>query len=392
MLSTRSALLLALLAGAAASALPAQTGAPVTSAPSCQSDISSGARQALVELQTAVNARDLGALPGRVAAAQAVARTRDDKCFLAQLELQAAAARGDYTALRAAIEAQLASGAVPKERVIALFNNLGRVNIGTRRFTDASIALERSLQLAPANGETLLLLADLRGKQGRLPEALALYRQAIDGEVSAGRRPSEDVLKRAVAVAYDSKNPAAIALSQSLVSAFPTPHNWRDALRIYADVAGLRDPDLLDVFRLQRLTKALAGEGDFGRYAAAASAKGFPGEARAVIDEGVTAGLIDRNRPVLRAALLAGAKAATAKGVMASGEMSLGTGDYAAAAEQFRAALSKPGIDRDVANLRLGMALAASGDKAGATTALSAVTGAKADIARYWLAYVASRP
>jgi hypothetical protein len=41
-------------------------------------------------------------------------------------------------------------------------------------------------------------------------------------------------------------------------------------------------------------------------------------------------------------------------------------------------------------NLHLGMALARAGDKAGATAALNAVTGARADIAKYWLAYVST--
>jgi hypothetical protein len=37
------------------------------------------------------------------------------------------------------------------------------------------------------------------------------------------------------------------------------------------------------------------------------------------------------------------------------------------------------------------MSLAASGDKAGATAALNLVTGARAEIARYWLTYLATR-
>ena len=45
-------------------------------------------------------------------------------------------------------------------------------------------------------------------------------------------------------------------------------------------------------------------------------------------------------------------------------------GNYAKAAELYRVALAKPGVDADVANLHLGMALARAGDKAGATAAL----------------------
>ncbi len=41
-------------------------------------------------------------------------------------------------------------------------------------------------------------------------------------------------------------------------------------------------------------------------------------------------------------------------------------------------------------NLHLGMALARRGDKAGATAALNAVTGPRAEIAKYWLALPAN--
>ena len=61
------------------------------------------------------------------------------------------------------------------------------------------------------------------------------------------------------------------------------------------------------------------------------------------------------------------------------------------AAGVYRTALAKPGVDKDVANLHLGMALARSGDKAGATAAFNAVGGSRAEIAKYWLLYLATR-
>ena len=68
-----------------------------------------------------------------------------------------------------------------------------------------------------------------------------------------------------------------------------------------------------------------------------------------------------------------------------------GLGDYTRAAELYRAALSKSGVDTNQVNLRLGMALARGGDKAGAATALGAVTGPLAELAKFWLLY-ANRP
>ena len=66
-------------------------------------------------------------------------------------------------------------------------------------------------------------------------------------------------------------------------------------------------------------------------------------------------------------------------------------GDYAQAAELYRAALGKAGVDKDLANLRLGMTLARSGDKAGATAALNAAGGAQAEVAKLWLTYLATK-
>jgi uncharacterized protein HemY len=77
-----------------------------------------------------------------------------------------------------------------------------------------------------------------------------------------------------------------------------------------------------------------------------------------------------------------------AKIAMTAGNIYFSNGDYAKAAELYRAALGKSGADKDLANLRLGMALARAGDKAGATAALQAVGGARAGVAQYWLLYL----
>ena len=57
----------------------------------------------------------------------------------------------------------------------------------------------------------------------------------------------------------------------------------------------------------------------------------------------------------------------------------------------YRVALTKSGVDKDLANLRLGMALARAGDKAGATAALNAAGGAQAEVAKLWLTYLATK-
>ena len=76
---------------------------------------------------------------------------------------------------------------------------------------------------------------------------------------------------------------------------------------------------------------------------------------------------------------------------MEAGDTLYGLGAFAEAAPLFKAAVAKGGVDANLANLRLGMALARAGDKAGAAAALNAVAGPQANVAKYWLIWVNSQ-
>jgi tetratricopeptide (TPR) repeat protein len=129
-------------------------------------------------------------------------------------------------------------------------------------------------------------------------------------------------------------------------------------------------------------------------------------EAQAVIDEGLANKQIDPTSVLFReiiAGLKVKAKATEAdlvqatkdakdgKGFLRIGDRYFAMGNYAKAAELYRMAAGKAGADPSVVNMHLGMALARAGDKAGATTALNAVTGNLAGIAQYWLIYLQQR-
>lgn len=411
----RSILSLAALA-LGATALPAaaqQPAAPAAAAPAatpiCQAKISKDARKSLVDLQSAVNANNAAAIPGLVTAAQAVAKTPDDKCFLAQLQLKVAADAKDSRAIAAALEALAASGQYPVTEIAAKYEAVGRMQYNSNDYAGAATSFERAMQLAPTRGNSLILLAETRAKQKRTADAIPLYQKAIAAEIAAGRKPEQDWYKRSVSLAYAAKSPLTYGLARDWVKAYPNSQSWRDAIGVYNDMSGLEESALLDMFRLARINKALAGENDYNRYAQILISRGYAGEAIAVLDEGFATKALDRNKPVFkesyalatkrsagdRASLDSQVKAAeagaTAKPLMALGEAYYGYGDYAKAAAMFRAALGKSGVDAELANLRLGMSLAASGDKAGATTALNLVTGTRAEIARYWLTYLDTR-
>jgi len=372
-------------------------------------NISSSARKEIIELQTAVNAKDTATIPAKLAAAQAKAKNKDDHYVIAQLQLKAAVDANDNAGIVTALDAVLASDVLPAANTVPLYVNLGKLQYNAKAYDKASAAFERALQLDPNNIDATVLLAETRNSQGRGAEAVAMIQKAIAAKVAAGQKPDESWYKRAVKLSYDAKLPTADAIALEWVAAYPSAKNWRDAIRIYQTSSGLDDVALLDSMRLSRAVGALQGENDYFRLANTLAGRGFPGEAKAVLEQGFAAKAIDKSRGTfsqlyalassrsqgdqasLTASAAAASSAADAKKAMTTGEAYYGYGDYTKAADMFRLALTKSGVDKDLANLRLGMSLLMAGDKAGATTALNAAGGAQSEVAKLWLTYAAQK-
>ena len=225
-------------------------------------------------------------------------------------------------------------------------------------------------------------------------------------QLGAGQKPQEKLYKRAVGIAYDAQLPVAVDLGRQWAAAYPGPDSWRNAIAIYRN---MNHPDVegtLDLLRLMQVTGSLNSVPDYDLFASAAADQSNFVEAQAVIDQGIAAKIIDPASPVFRdtiAALKGKPKPTPADlaeatkmaqsdtALLRVGDRYYGLGDYAKAAELYRMSISKGGVDPNIANLHLGMALARSGDKAGATTAFSAVSGPRADIAKFWLLYLRSQ-
>lgn len=199
------------------------------------------------------------------------------------------------------------------------------------------------------------------------------------------------------------------------VTAYPTSKGWRTALAFYGfsakPLAKLDKRQQVDLFRLMRQTKALADQNDYEEYAQRAIDIGLPDEAKMVIDEGKATGKIPAAPSSVIKALASDAAAQiTAEGsfdalekkaaAAPTGPLSAQTGDaylgrsnYAKAVTLYRQALSKGGVNTDEVNTHLGIALAMSGDAAGAKAAFALVTGApRNDIAAFWTIYLDHPP
>jgi tetratricopeptide (TPR) repeat protein len=385
------------------------SGSAQAQAPAPQVKISAGARKEIAALQAAVNAKDVATIPAALAAAQAKAKNKDDHFVIAQLQLKAAVDAKDNAATLTGLQAVLNSGYLAPAETIPIYMNVGQLNYNAKNYDPAATAFEQVMKLDPNNLEAMVMLGETRNGQGRAAEAVGLIEKAIAAKSATGQKADETWYKRSVALAFNAKLPTAPELSRKWVAAYPSPKTWRDTIRIYQTSTQLDDSGLIDTMRLAQATGALAGENDYFRFANTLVTKGFAGEAKTVLEQGFEAKSIDRSKATFsqlyslassksqgdRASLDGSAKTAlaapAARQAMVTAEAYYGYGDYQKSAELFRAALDKQGVDKDVANLRLGMALARAGDKAGATSALTAVGGSQSDIAKLWLTYVGTR-
>ena len=85
--------------------------------------------KAIIDLQTAVNANDTANIPAKVAAAQAVAETKEDRYLIGQMQLKAALASKDNAALAVAIDAVAKSGMPVRPTLLTSTSRLAALTI-----------------------------------------------------------------------------------------------------------------------------------------------------------------------------------------------------------------------------------------------------------------------
>lgn len=364
-------------------------------------------RAALAPVQTAIAAKDYATATAGLAAAQAAAKGADARYTVGRFQFDIGVATNNQQLQSQGIDAMLASGASPAVDLPALYNNQGALAAGLADYKKAEAAFARVVELKPNDAEAIAKLAEVKSELNKPAEAATLYERAIQVRAATGQPAPEGWYKRGLNIAYSNKQAAeSIRLSQALVKAYPSKENWRDALLIYRDVGQLDQATALDLLRLMRSSNALAGERDYYQFAAELRQSGLPGEVKGVMEEGVAARMIDPAKADFKSLLdwgkreaasdersLGGEEAkalAAANGTQAVkiADAYFGYGNYAKAVSLYRAALQKGGVDANVVNTRLGMALAHAKQKAEAEAAFRAVTGPRAQLASFWLLWL----
>jgi tetratricopeptide (TPR) repeat protein len=367
-------------------------------------------RAAIAPLQAAVTAQDYAAATAALPAAQAAAQSADARYAVANLQFQIGRGTNNMAVILAGSEAMIASGKVPQDQLGTLYKIIGAAAQSTKDYGKADRALTRYVELAPNDADGLVALAQNRFNQNLVPDGLALVERAIGVKKAAGQAVPEQWYKVAVNRSMTAKlTPQTLKLGREWIAAYPKPESWRDVLISLRELAA-PDRDLeVDIYRSMRATKSLAGERDFALYVNALSNSGYPGEAKAVLDEAVAARMIDpakapfgqmqksanaraaADKPTLAAQEAKALAAATGTMAASIGNAYYGYGNYAKAIELYQAALRKGSVDTNLVNTRLGLALALAGRKPEAEAALRSVGGTRADLAGYLLIWLSQQ-
>lgn len=250
--------------------------------------------------------------------------------------------------------------------------------------------------------EQQTVVAQAYYQMGRCEDAVRLARDL------AGGHAAENVLSLLYSSAYRcGDNDAMEYALERLVSEYNQPKYWSDLLQTAEGSKGLKDHQLLDIYRLRVMTNSLKTKEDYETSAELAIEFKSSTEAQNIVQKGLDAKVLSGDRDVRllntaktqaaadAAALPKTAAAANAakKGdaLVSLGETYWGMGRYQEAVNAVQAGIAKGAADKDDAQIRLGMALYGAGQKAAATQAFNAVSKANANdamIAHIWTIFI----
>ncbi|WP_425229598.1 hypothetical protein [Sphingomonas sp.] len=417
----------ALLAGGATLALAVPAAGrdrqqPAANAPP-QLHLSPAALAAARPAQAAVQANNPAAAEPLVAALEAASTLDGDKYVAAllryQLESQKAHAAQvanpratvDEASQAAPLDSLIANPATPAADRGKYAARRGEIAYAVRQYPQAIqfFTQARTLGFTDANLDLAIVKAKI--DSGDVAGGTAELEHIIAASTARGERAPVEYYRYAIGRSNKAHlTQQTVAWMNRYAAAYPVGQTWYEVLVTYGfqqdATARLDNPQKIDLFRLMRATGGLADQYFYIEYAQKAQNAGLPLEAQAVLREGLANGKIPAANTEARAMQVELTRAIAAEGSLVrletqanaaangqlagqTGDAYLSTGNYAKAATLYRTALTKGSVDADTINTRLGIALARSGDKAGALAAFAAVHGSpRADIASFWTTYL----
>jgi hypothetical protein len=327
------------------------------------------------EAQSLAQAKNYKGALAKLSEAEAVKSSPDDTTVINQLKQYIAVASAD---------ASTPAGAKAK------FAN----DYNAGRFADVIQDGEALRKFNELDAQSQLIIGQAYYKKGdyagcvRFAKTLGGSETALQLQARCAYETGDEVTQRS-------------ALEQ-LVAHNPKPEYWSDLLKLGERARGLSDHNSLDIYRLRLLTGSMQTKDDYVALAQYAMQLGNAAEAQSVLEKGVAAKVVtdDRSMRLLAAAKQQAAANLTnaAKNLAAAnaapqgddlvkvGENMIGEGKAKEAIAVIQSGMKKPLKDANNAQIRLGQAYLAAGQKAEAEAAFSKVKTPEKDalVAHLW--------
>lgn len=357
------------------------------------------------QAEAALKAGDLGTAGARIGA---LSPSNDlENYVVAGLRFELALRRNDAQAQRIALTDMFKTTSLPKADAPRLRYVAGYLSYVVGNYDDAVSQLDYAKTLGYDGIDATMLRADIALRRKKPKEARAYVQQAIAAQRATGKPVPLGWLDRGISMAYHDGDWTEVGqLYRERLQQAGSQADWRSALTNYLTAASSDQQMELDLYRLQAANGAMASERDYQNYAILADKAGFYTESKAIIEAGRKAGKLTLTQATTSALLKTvtpkatkeiaslpaqvkkAAAASTGKEAAAAGDSYFALAQFPQAVEQYRLALTKGGVDTNRTYARLGVALARSGDLAGAQTALAQASGPWANVAAFWSTWV----
>ena len=336
----------------------------------------------------------------KIAQAAAVSgKTPYETYMVEEMRGAAAMAAGDSGLAAQAYESLLNGGKLQGEDEQRVTATLAGIYFQERNYPRAIVTAQRYLKAGGSDPQMRTMLVQSYYLSNDCASVVNLLKPGIDAQTKAGHAPDESQLQLLGTCAQRTKNDAAYrGALEALVAYHPKQSYWDDLLAAIRNKPGYSSRLDIDTYRLRRATGALTTPDDYMEMTQLALVAGSPAEAKQVIDQGFSSGVLGKDPKTAdrqkRLQALA-AKRAAAGVDKANPPQAIDEGLNLVFAGQAKDGLSMMEsaiaggklAHPDQAQLHLGVAYYVAGQKSRAVQAFRAVKGAdgSSDLARLWL-------
>jgi hypothetical protein len=320
----------------------------------------------------------------------------------------------DFASQAKVYETMLAANQIPANEIPEKIEFLAKINFQIKDYAKAIQYGERHIKESGASAEMTDMIARSYYLKGDFKTAGELIQKLIKQAEQAKRVPEKSWYELLMSTQFKLDNKSGIVTTlEALLNHYPTQEYWRNMFKYLINEASYSEREIIEILRLKKALGILEAK-EYIDMAELSLAMTDPGNAKAALEAGISAGVLgqpkdkERETRLLNLAKTKAAQDLASLDVSAKEAQTLPTGDALAkigtaylghglndkAAAALKAGIAKGGVNSiDEAYLRLGVANVNINKKAEAIKAFQSVSDKSnlARLSRLWIIYAQTK-